>query len=263
MMYLLTLVIATVSLYAGAWHLGQKPSDFYDFVAMAVVLGGTVAVSFVVLPLTAYPREVFYRLRSLFIKRRLKKSGFLKTCLDTLRDRQSGRSPNVSGQTLESKILREGYELIDLGFKAEKVEAILAERLYYSQKTAKAVGNAVRSLAKYPPAFGLAGTVLGLVNLMQGVAQGIDTAETGTRMAVALIATFYGLLIANLVINPAGEAINSHIDEEVKLGEIAIQACVLAAQNSDLLEAQETLNSFVAPQDRISLIESMLSSEAA
>lgn len=51
------------------------------------------------------------------------------------------------------------------------------------------------------------GTVLGLVNLMRGISAGLDAKDTGVQMAVALVATFYGLIFANLIVNPAGEAI--------------------------------------------------------
>jgi chemotaxis protein MotA len=113
------------------------------------------------------------------------------------------------------------------------------------------VSGAIRSLAKYPPAFGLVGTVLGLVSLMRAISQGTNSSEAGLRMAVALVATLYGLLTANLFLNPAGERVSVHTAEEKKAAEIAMQAVLLAADSVSLLEAQEVLNSYVRPDQRV------------
>ncbi|OFZ12382.1 MAG: hypothetical protein A2Z20_00995 [Bdellovibrionales bacterium RBG_16_40_8] len=144
--------------------------------------------------------------------------------------------------------------MIQLGFEPAKIEAILKERLFQSTERTRFVGVSIRLLAKYPPAFGLAGTVLGLVHLMRGVSDGMTPQETGVRMAIALVATFYGLLVANLIVNPSGEAIVKNAHEEEKLGEIALQSVLLASERVNLLETQEMLNSFVSEDERIDVL---------
>lgn len=70
-------------------------------------------------------------------------------------------------------------------------------------------------------------------------------------MAVALVATLYGLLLANLVLNPAGENVLKAANEERRSLELALEAVMLAAGSSSMLEAQEMLNARLAPAERI------------
>ncbi len=74
-------------------------------------------------------------------------------------------------------------------------------------------------------------------------------------MAIALVATLYGLLMANLLINPAGEAIEKIVNEEEKSGTLAIQSIMLIAQGSNLLQAQEVLNSYVSVDERVNILQ--------
>jgi chemotaxis protein MotA len=162
---------------------------------------------------------------------------------------------------LTARILREGSELIQLGLSTERIEVILNERVFQAGRRMRRVGTAVRNLAKYPPAFGLMGTVLGLVNLMRGISTGLTAQQTGLEMAVALVATMYGLLIANFIVNPAGEMIMKKAHEDEESAEIALQAVILAADKTSALEAQEILNSYVDVRHRIDVVGSFATQE--
>lgn len=158
-------------------------------------------------------------------------------------------SPGLPGQ-----VLKDGAELISLGLNGEKIQMILQERVHQATERKNRVANTLKSLAKYPPAFGLAGTVLGLVSLMRSVSAGATAKDTAVEMAIALVATMYGILTANLVVNPAGESVAKDAIEEMKEAEIAVQAVLLAVNRTSILESQEMLNSFVLPQDRVNVL---------
>lgn len=254
MFYILGIIIAVGSLVASIVHLGQAASSYYDMVGFTMVVGGTIATAAITLPWDI-SREIFFRLRELFYRPLPDRKELLFTCMRVNGNVLKGIYTFESqSKELAHRILRDGVELIQLGFSPDKIHTILKERLFQATDRTKLVGTSIRSLSKYPPAFGLAGTVLGLVHLMRGVSDGMSPQETGIRMAIALIATFYGLLVANLVVNPAGEAISKTANEEEKLGEIALQAILLAAERTNLLETQEMLNSFVPEKDRVDVL---------
>lgn len=254
MYYIVGILVAVGSLIASIVHLGQSASSYFDMVGFTMVIGGTFATAVITFPWDI-SREIFSRIRELFYRPLPDKNQLLLSCMQVneniLKDVFTFSTTHTS---LPYRILKDGTELIQLGFSSEKIEAILKERLYQATERAKLVGASIRSLSKYPPAFGLAGTVLGLVHLMRGVSDGMSPQETGVRMAIALIATFYGLLVANLIVNPAGEAIYKNANEEEKLGALALQAILLAADRVNLLEAQEMLNSFVPERERVDVL---------
>ena len=95
------------------------------------------------------------------------------------------------------------------------------------------------------------GTVLGLVNVMTGVSNGADAKSTALKMSIALVATMYGLVVANLFVNPAGELIQRYANDDESLAQIAVEAVMLEINKSSYLEAQEYLNSFAPEESRL------------
>lgn len=264
-LYPVGIIVAFCAMLAATLSLKQELILYYDFVAFAMVFGGTLAVGLVVLPLE-YRKDVLNGFKMLFRFRRQDRGLLVKAGLDLIGNVRAGSyavNGTVSG--LAGKILRDGAELIQLGLSTEKIETILRERVFQSGRRSKRVANSIRSLAKYPPAFGLMGTVLGLVSLMRGIAEGLDAKQTGVEMAVALIATFYGLVAANLLINPAGEMVLKNATDEEEASELAVQAVLLASDRCEILESQELLNSYVGDESRVDYINVLLkhNSEAA
>lgn len=254
MFYLSGLLFAAISLVAAVVHLNQSFSSYYDFVGVVMVFGGTFSIAIITFSWSLH-KEIFFRFRELFYRPMLDKRELLTACMIVQESVSKGVfNIDIKGHGIAKSILRDGVELIQLGFVTDKIELILKERLFQAANRTRIIANSIRSLAKYPPAFGLTGTVLGLVHLMRGVSDGMSPQETGIRMAIALIATFYGLLVANLIVSPAGEAISRNANEDEKLGEIALQAVLLASERVNLLEAQEMLNSFVGNDERIDFL---------
>lgn len=254
MNYILGLGVATVSIMAALMKLHQGPERYWDFVAFAMVLGGTLAVSVIILPWSYWgPMTVYFR--KLLIHWGSNKKKFIQQCLNALETHKRGEPLSLeSSPHFHDKTLKEGMELVSLGLETKKIESILRERLYQHTQMGSEISGALRSLGKYPPAFGLTGTVFGLVELMRGVTEGLPAQQTGYKMAIALVATLYGLLVANLLVNPAGEFIRKLNHEEKELAEMAVQAVLLAAERVNLLEAQEVLNSFVPEKDRVDVL---------
>jgi chemotaxis protein MotA len=253
MAYLLGLIVASGAIVFSVAHLHQDISNYFDAVGFAVVAGGTIAVAVMILPWTQ-TAGIFKAIRSVFFAKKIDFKELNAVCFTTIQSGQSGMHTQVEprAEAFAYQILHDGIEMMQLGIQAGKIKTILEERIFHWADREQKVASAFRSLAKYPPAFGLIGTVLGLVSLMRAISSGASSTETGVRMAVALVATLYGLVIANLIINPASETMYRSVAEEKKACELALQAILLTAHRANLLEAQELLNSYVAPSDRVS-----------
>lgn len=253
-LYPLGIIIAGIAMFASVKHLGQDISSYYDVVALSVVLGGTFAVTVVTIP-WEFSKDIFKGIGFLLGKRNSSMKTVVADCINFIQQASQGVYNSPKSTRLYHKILSDGFELTGLGLSSDRIEQILIERVQNYSKRQKKVANALRSLAKYPPAFGLMGTVLGLVNVMQGVSHGVDGKETALKMAIALVATMYGLIVSNLIINPAGEMILKRANEEESQGEIAINATLLLKERASLLESQELLNSFVSDEHRVNILD--------
>lgn len=254
MSFLLSSVVALLAVLSSISYLRQEVGHYFDYVAFAVVFGGTSAAAIVLLP-WHFGRELGGMLLLLF---RPLRPSLREVVLESLTQldrmtrgdlRYDGALSGTAGRTF-----KDGAELLSLGLPLPRIKAILEDRVLQDLERLQRLIHSLRSLSKYPPAFGLTGTVLGLVSLMRSIAAGNDAKQTGLLMAVALVATLYGLLIANLVINPAAEALSKSWAEEKKRAEIALDTIMLAAERANLLEAQEVLNSYLSVNQRVTIL---------
>jgi chemotaxis protein MotA len=259
MTYMLGLVLGVFSIIFALKTLGQNIGLYFDHVAVYLVLGGTMAVAIITLPWQQY-RTMIRCLFSLFTFSSGSYSQLLMDCLHFIYATNTGNPIRLRSVGLAREILKDGYELITLEFKIDEIEAILHERVHQAGERSRQVANAFRTLAKYPPAFGLVGTVFGLVNLMRSISEGLEPKQAGLQMAIALIATLYGLLLSNLIIAPIGESVLKRTSADKHRAEIALQGVLLAAQKISLLKAQEMLNSHLPASQRVNFLRKTMDS---
>jgi len=251
MSYLLGLLISIIALFLSAYFLDQKASYFYDPVAVVMVLGGTLAVTVATMPNLKIKSILKIIKEGLDVKHRRNETA--TTCSAFLK----GETVKLNSTKIEDKILISGLELIQLGISKKEIEEILNLKIQVHSESILIVSNWIRTLAKYPPAFGLAGTVLGLIHLMKSLTEGSSPSQVGILMALALLATLYGIIVSNFVISPLGEKIKGAMDEELVNAEMALHSVLLKAENKNLLIAQENLGQYIIDEKKkIDLITS-------
>jgi chemotaxis protein MotA len=260
MNYLFGLILAIAGFVAASIHLKQDAYSYWDFVAFAVVFGGTTAVLIITRP----KKKIKFIIKNIYISvffGRKNKVKFVKKCFTAI---STKTLPSPDLKNIEEKLIVDGIEMMSLGFNKEKLEDILTDRYIAYKKSIMAISSWIKRCAKYPPAFGLGGTVLGLIHLMKGISGGADPKETGLRMAVALVATFYGLIISNLVLNPLSEAIVEKLKDDEDLVEVSIRTIIMMKEGHNLIECQEALNSYLGEEkEKINFMSAVDSNESA
>jgi len=244
--FLLGILLALTAFASALIHLGQSASSYFDFVACTVVLGGTVAVSIMVLP-WQQRAEMIEKFKFALGSSKFNINQTYMDVLEAVRALQAGKVLSFEkGSDLAQRVLSTAFELRSLGFSNEEIKNILSQMIVQKAQRGKRIADSIKGLSKYPPAFGLVGTVLGLVNLMRSLSDGLTPAETGVEMAVALIATFYGLLVANLVVNPLGEIISKNNGMEIRCAEMALRGALLGMTETSFLKARELLRVYLS-----------------
>ena len=255
MSYIIGSLLGFAFIQLSLMFLDQNFAMYFDDVALTMVLGGTVAVGIISAPWQNWGYFVNIVKGVLFGLQKSDKA-FIKEGLTFVRNPSGFQKEKYN--TIADEIYLDGKELLELQFKAEDIQTILGERLHQLVDKRHSVATFFYNLSKYPPAFGLVGTVLGLVNLMRAITEGLDPSQTGIKMALALVATLYGLLFANFIVSPFAEALEKQIDKEKFQGEIAMQAVLLCAEGVDLLKSQEMLNSFLPKKQRLNIIDDIV-----
>ncbi len=148
---------------------------------------------------------------------------------------------------IKDEFLKKGVGLIVDGTDPELVKSILeTEMNYISDRHSESKGM-LETLGAFGPAFGMIGTLVGLVLMLQ---QLDDPSSIGPSMAVALLTTFYGSLIANLIFIPIAKKLEVRSAEEMLVKEIMIEGLLSmqAGENPRIIE--EKLKAFLSPKLR-------------
>jgi chemotaxis protein MotA len=244
-------VIIILGFALSLWELDQQLSSYWDLVAFAMVFSGTLSVAILTSPSHRY-QSVLHTLAYFFKSKEGLRQNIVKDAIHFVEGQYQN---NTTRQDIHHKLFKEGEELLMLGLPAEKVELILGGRLHKWIEDKMKVVNWIRSLAKYPPAFGLAATVLGLIQVMNGLSEDADPRSTALKMALALVATFYGIIVANLIVAPIGDRLRSNVLEEYHLAEIAMKAVNLTAQKESRVLAKEILSAHLHDYERTYFFE--------
>lgn len=156
-----------------------------------------------------------------------------------------------SANSIEEPFMKKGIMLIVDGTDPELVRGILEAELINIDSRHQARIGFWKQLGAMGPAWGMIGTLIGLVLMLKNM----DPDKIGPNMAVALITTYYGSVLANWISAPVSTKLASLNDEEVQVKEIMIEGLlsIQAGENPRVIE--EKLKSFLAPGMRDSITE--------
>jgi len=239
-------IILGFALVIGAIFMGGSLGDFIDIPSIMIVLGGTGAAISVTFPF----EEVIHAFAGgiqVFAGRRVRPQEVVNTMVRIAEiSRREGLVALENIQT-ENALLKKACQLIaDNADPALIRDTVMIE--IATMKRRHAVSIAVfNRLGAVAPAFGMIGTLIGLVQML---ARLDDPSAIGPAMAVALITTFYGALLANLLFLPiAGKLKARTLQEEVHLY-IIFEGAKSILENNNPRLVYEKLSSFLPPQER-------------
>lgn len=154
---------------------------------------------------------------------------------------------------LDDEFMKKGIMLIVDGTDPELVRGIMETELGSIDSRHEVRWGFWDTLGSMGPAWGMIGTLVGLVCMLQNMS---DPTTLGPKMAVALITTFYGSMLANWICIPASNKLQANNSLEIEAKSIMIEGLlsIQAGENPRVIE--EKLKSFLAPKDRTSSEES-------
>lgn len=153
----------------------------------------------------------------------------------------------AANESIEDEFIKKGILLIVDGTDPEFVRSILETELSCISDRHKGVISFWENLAAQGPAWGMIGTLIGLVNMLGDLN---DINSVGPNMAVALITTFYGSVLANWFCFPVSTKLKSNDTAEIRMKEIIVEGLlsIQAGENPRIIE--EKLKSFISPERR-------------
>ncbi|KXG75754.1 flagellar motor protein [Thermotalea metallivorans] len=231
--------------------LGGSILSFWDVPSIVIVLGGTVAGTLVAHPLKKVAQSITI-VRKAFSSKDLAPGdtiGRIIELANTAR-REGLLALEEAAENIDDEFLQKGVMLIVDGTDPELVRNILETELAFLEERHGSGRSLFETMGSLAPAFGMIGTLIGLVNMLKKLD---DPKAVGPSMAVALITTFYGSVLANLLFIPIATKLKIRSKEEILIKEIMVEGLlsIQAGENPRIIE--EKLKAFLPPTMRKSL----------
>jgi len=138
--------------------------------------------------------------------------------------------------------IKKGLRLLIDGIAADKIREICAIDIYYYESQYRSAAKIWDSAGGYAPTIGILGAVLGLIHVMENLS---DPSRLGSGIAVAFVATIYGVGLANIVFLPIGSKLKTYVLQEASRREMLMNAWVSIAQGDHTRVVEERLNSYM------------------
>ncbi len=223
--------------------LGGSISAFWNVSSVMITCGGALAALMVNFPFQELAR-VGGILKVAFMNKSQNPLQIIQVLVEyaEVSRREGLLALEEKSQDLDDPFLQKGIQLVVDGTDPELVRNILEIELSYMEERHSSGAEIFEKFGAYLPAFGMVGTLIGLILMLREIE---DPSSLGVGMAVALITTLYGAVLANLVFLPIAGNLRVKSAEEVLVKEIMIEGIlsIRAGENPRIVE--EKLNAFL------------------
>jgi chemotaxis protein MotA len=239
-------VLAGVVLVGGSVAMGSGIQIFFSPSSVLIVLGGTLAATTIAFPtrelklIPPVTRRVFKNPKTeiLVIMQ------FLMDCRKAA-SKEGPLALEKMAQEAPSQPLEKGLTLIADGTDAHALQEILTTEQQTMEEHHRIGQRIFSEMGKFAPAFGMIGTLIGLVQMLATLD---DPSSIGPSMAVALLTTFYGALLANLFFLPMVTKLDRRIRIEGQQIELMIVGMMSINHNDSLAIMREKMKAYLADQ---------------
>ncbi len=245
----LALFVATMTFLTS----GVDVKFFINILGLGIVFGGTISAILLSYSMTDVTR-VLSVVGKIFLRR---SKGFNKTGVDLMKFAEECSLKGIpSGATgTVHPFLNDCLVLIGDGYSDQEIREMLEQRIMSTFDNEKYEVGIIKSMSKYPPAFGMVGTVVGLIALMSSIGgQSVNMGEMGQYMAIALTTTLYGLMISNFIFSPISDNLEISTKKSLKTRQLIMEAALLIKNQASLIVIQDTINSLVPPREAVNYI---------
>ena len=232
----------------------------YDFPSLVITLGGSLAGT-----LESHKLKDFINglkaITLIFKEQTIDPAASIKNIIDlaNVARKEGLLALEEAANGIEDPFLKKGVMLVVDGTDPELVRGILETDLNNLDARHKKVIGFWEKWAELGPAWGMIGTLIGLVDMLKKLD---DASAIGPAMAVALLTTLYGSLVANWICNPVAAKLKVNNEQELMIRDITVEGLlsIQAGENPRIIE--EKLKSFLAPSERETATEEAGGGEA-
>ena len=230
--------------------IGGSPGSFINVPSVLIVLGGTLCVTMMCFSLSEILKAASIIMKTISYTARDPSEAAIQVLqIAELARRQGVLSlQGVLNQLEDEPLLHKGMSMVVDGTPGEEVEGILKKDMMATVQRHHKSASVLKKAAEFSPAMGLIGTLIGLVQMLGNLD---DPSTIGPSMAVALLTTFYGAVMANMVFSPMAAKLERNSAEEAMVNNIYVMGASSIGRQENPRRLEMLLNSVLPPAKRI------------
>jgi len=233
-------LIVGIAVVTAAISTGSNLWIFVNVPGFLIVMGGTFAATMVKFPITGVFVAMPVGFKAAFVNEKESPRDLIRQAMAiSKRVRKSGLMVAERAK-VHNTFFKKGLQLVADGRDLDYIRKVMTQEMALSNQHNEIGAKVFMSIAEFAPAFGMFGTLVGLIQMLSNMQ---DPTAIGQGMAVALLTTLYGVLIANLVAIPIADKLEDKRERELSLRALIIE-CVFQIQQKqnptsmiDILEA--------------------------
>ena len=241
---LVSFVLVIVSILVGG-----DGSWFVNAPSLMIVGGGTMGAT-----LLAYPLgdllSVFKVVKNVFMHKSQVVGELIPLISEFAKKaRQEGiLSFESQLDQIEDPFLVQGIQMAIDGMESSAIEDVMTTEIIYLEERHRLGSEIFSTMGTFAPAVGMLGTIIGLVQMLM---QMEDPSQIGAPMAVALLTTFYGTLLANLVFLPIASKLKTRSKQEILIKQLVLEGVISIQSGDNYRVVEQKLKAFIAPNARL------------
>jgi len=206
-------VVSGMGFVLGTILLGGSIMMFVNIPSILIVVGGTIAACMIGYPLSDV-LGMFKVAIKVFMFKIEKPEEIIANLVEISNKARKGGLLSIEGdiQSTPDPYLAQALQMTVDGVKTGDIAQIMQKKMELTRKNLDTGADIFSSMGGYAPAFGMIGTLIGLVQMLANLD---DPSSIGPKMAVAMITTFYGSVMANLFFIPMSDKLSGRNHEEI------------------------------------------------
>ena len=233
-----------------AMVLGGSPESFVDLPAILIVVGGTLLVTSISFSLEEVSRagSVVWRTAVYHCEEPSKAAEQILYLADVARKRGRLALQDTVQQFRHNRFLHEAVNMVIDGIPSEQIDQILDSETASMRIRHLRTAGVLRRAGEVAPAMGLIGTLIGLVQMLGNLE---DPSSIGPSMAVALLTTFYGAVLANMVFTPLATKLERNSENETTVHRIYALGAASISRQENPRRLEMLLNTGLSPGNKV------------
>lgn len=244
-------VISAFGLVCIAISMGGGIQLFINIPALMIVVGGTLGATMINYPIKDV-FGVFKVVKKAIFTKSISVTELIKRFIAFAKKSRKEGILALEGDIKDEndEFLRKGVQLAIDGLEPQEISDILETEVDFVRNRHQLGAEIFATMGTFSPALGMIGTLIGLVQMLQTMD---DPSKIGPAMAVALLTTFYGSIMANIVCLPIAGKLRTRSKEEVLTKEMAIQGIASLSNGDNPRILEQKLEAFIPPNERESV----------